>query len=95
MTKHTPGPWHYLVDPEGKFGIYPEGGKFLAITDYEANARLIAAAPFQHDHHEMILGMVQEALRYLDSGDLQNGRELLIAIAGTSRAAIAKAESTP
>ena len=45
MTKHTPGPWRYLVDPEGKFGIYPEGGGFLAITDHEANARLIAAVP--------------------------------------------------
>ena len=43
--KHTPGPWHYIVDPEGKFGIYPEEGKFLAITDHEANANLIAQAP--------------------------------------------------
>ena len=49
MTKHTPGPWHYIVDPEGKFGIYPEGGKFLAITNHEANARLIAAAPRMYD----------------------------------------------
>ena len=45
-TKHTPGPWCYIVNIKGKFGIYPEGEKlFLTLTDHEANARLIAAAP--------------------------------------------------
>jgi len=46
-AKHTAGPWTFIVDPDGKFGVYPSEprGKFLAITDTEANARLIAAAP--------------------------------------------------
>jgi hypothetical protein len=46
-TKHTPGPWTFVPDPNGVFGIYPNsvGGKFLAMTDTRANAHLIAAAP--------------------------------------------------
>jgi hypothetical protein len=44
--KPSPGPWRFVEDPEGKFGIYPtEDGKFIAITDTRPNASLIAAAP--------------------------------------------------
>ena len=43
--KFTPGPWNYIIDPEGNYGIYPDGGTFLAKVSGKENACLIAHAP--------------------------------------------------
>lgn len=43
---YEPGPWRFIEDPEGNFGVYPEStNKFIAKTDTKAHAALIAAAP--------------------------------------------------
>jgi hypothetical protein len=50
--KHTPGPWaiskHATPEHSPQFGVYPEGGRDLAIVkgdNAKADAKLIAAAP--------------------------------------------------
>lgn len=35
--------WRYVGDPEGRFGIFPIGGKFIAITDTEQIAAQIVS----------------------------------------------------
>jgi hypothetical protein len=48
MTQHTQGPWQLDKHVNGEVFIYPKNGRHPICKvnkDYEANARLIAAAP--------------------------------------------------
>lgn len=95
-TKHTPGPWkiqpHTTVDKE--FTVGP------AIMDYDdvdhdqqdANARLISAAPNQHEAHYINLGDLEMLRMAIAAGDPK--KELLLRtddMIKRTRAAIAKA----
>lgn len=47
MSKHTDGPWSFVVSDEDEYDITPTNdiGGVVAIAYDEANAKLIAAAP--------------------------------------------------
>ena len=75
MSKHTPGPWHFRVDPihQGQYfirvqsyGFAPlatvRGDKRSTLKDSEANARLIAAAPELLEFAEWILSFKMRGL---------------------------------
>ena len=63
MSKHTPGPWvavtrtnaHIEIEAPSQPGYSAKKVATVSLTNHEANARLIAAAPTQH----------AEMLRYL------------------------------
>jgi hypothetical protein len=63
MSEHMPTPWHGVVDPEGKWGIYPTMGRFLAIVDNKANAEFIVQAVNAHDAQAQLIGELVEALQ--------------------------------
>jgi hypothetical protein len=88
-TKHTPGPW--CVDDDG-FTIkslngiarHPEIAEVFG-SDWQENARLIAAAPDLLEFAVMFLGWRE----YSSNGEFPFDR-----LAETARAAIAKAEQS-
>lgn len=98
-TQHTRGPWE--VSGNGIWAISPWNARFRLATvttpspmngvDWEANARLIAAAPTLMDALESIIRIA--GLRD-DNVERPEGLfELLRDAAGTARGAIAKATS--
>ncbi len=56
MSKHTPGPWHYMAgthshyDSEGKAIARVYGPRGIDCSRRDANARLIAIAPEMYDY---------------------------------------------
>jgi hypothetical protein len=93
MTKHTPGPWHVhpdhprAIDADGvevalaQLVIRPGGCDIQMVTEAEANAVLIAAAPAMLAALRALLAVCEEEL---DAGRVPEMIE--------ARAAIAKAE---
>ena len=53
MSKHTPGPWEVFRASDGRISIRANAGGdsvlSLGLFQREADARLIAAAPAQHE----------------------------------------------
>lgn len=83
--KHTPGPWNYqALAGKHDFAVYADAdGKNLALVCgfYEANARLIAAAPD-----------LLAACRRLVTGHAENSEAIISQAHAMARAAIAAAE---
>lgn len=101
MSKHTPGPWTYLRNPEGTRWII-DAGAFHAIAatagyepDNEANARLIAAAPEMLDALEAVWKyslVIESSVRRGDGPEQYAGVLEALRLVKEVRAAIAKAE---
>ena len=53
MSKHTPGPWKVEHGGVNSFDVWLEGWKVPKLTENEANAQLIAAAPDMLEALEM------------------------------------------
>ena len=90
MSKHTPGPWvavartnaHIEIEAPGQPSYSAKKVATVSLTNHEANARLIAAAP------ELL-----EALKELMVAADRVSAEPVTWL-GKARAAIAKAEGT-
>lgn len=102
MNAHTPGPWQItemdgevnraVVGPDGELiadCFAPTAEDFNLPQDYEANARLIAAAPELLEALSHLLEMVSECQL---NGILPDAKEWP---AEKARAAIAKAKGQP
>jgi len=99
MSKHTPGPWHFRVDPihQGQYfirvqsyGFAPlatvRGDKRSTLKDSEANARLIAAAPDLLEALKMAVSALERSDYIQMDGDSFD-------VVDEARAVIAKAEA--
>ena len=93
-AKHTPGPWEYNVNTQGRFRVFAgtseivralstHGRRRLGKAEREANARLIAAAPG-------LLEALREAEDVLNALDMSGYSQA--DVLATVRVAIAKAE---
>ena len=96
MSKHTPGPWHFRVDPihQGQYfirvqsyGFAPlatvRGDKRSTLKDSEANARLIAAAP---DLLKALKAIVKSLADQDDEGLIEHAQQMIDARAAIDRA---------
>lgn len=93
-TKHTPGPWRlskeYVFGPDKSV----VATVFRELPAEEANAKLIAAAPDQHEAHSINLGDLEMLAKAIEAGDPK--AELTMRVSDLvirTRAAIAKAIS--
>jgi hypothetical protein len=90
--KHTPGPWrveydHICTDDLSvRICRTPEPGRRASISQQDANARLIAAAP---ELLEWLKESVEHAEKFIDADDPEN---TIPGFYWSAKAAIAKAE---
>ncbi len=86
MNKHTPGPWEVSFNGKGTWTIEEVGGnhQYVARTERQQDARLIAAAPELLEHLKKLVGHLdaRDAAQYHGSTE----------IVKQARVAIAKAE---
>ena len=90
MNKHTPGPWGVSFNGKGTWIIEEVGGdhQYVARTERQQNARLIAASPDMAAHISLMLRTVNDTLRH---GLTDGQREVLEDICKEGCAVLAKA----
>ena len=103
-AQFTQGPWvaerdtarnAYAWKVTGAKGVVEDIARLAlvdSVSQIEANATLIAAAPAMYDRHKDNHGMVQEALRFLYEGEYEEVKCLLNHIALNSKQAVRQAE---
>jgi hypothetical protein len=97
QTKHTPGPWMAWLDEDtNKFSVYRDRGRGVGewVAEvhgtkgcFQANARLIAAAP---DLLSELQALVNAVDGYIEAA-IRDGEPVYLASPESARAAIAKA----
>lgn len=89
-TKHTPGPWQYGTGKEGAVVYNADIGTIATVSDsmvdFDANARLMAAAP-------MLLEACKEAKAFTDLLNITSGRKTTPFLSEKLRAALTEAEA--
>ncbi len=86
-AKHTAGELKYIGDPNGEYGLYPEGGKFIAKVDSKANAARLALCWNSHDE---LLDALQNLMNGIQAGHVTSDHDETFADACTRATAALK-----